>query len=50
MSVLALCSTDQSLDVPKCVMLSVVHDLAEAIAGDIAPSDGISREEKRKLE
>ncbi len=31
-------------------MLSVVHDLAEAIAGDIAPSDGVSREEKRKLE
>ena len=31
-------------------MLSVVHDLAEAIAGDIAPSDGISREEKRRLE
>jgi len=50
MSVLALCSTDQSLDIPKCVMLAVVHDLAEAIAGDIAPSDGITREEKRKLE
>jgi len=50
MSILALCSTDQSLDISKCVMLSVVHDLAEAIVGDIAPSDGVSREEKRKLE
>ncbi|KAF8328401.1 HD domain-containing protein [Cantharellus anzutake] len=50
MSILALCTTDQGLDVSKCVMLSVVHDLAEAIVGDIAPSDGIPSAEKKKLE
>ncbi|KAG8745639.1 hypothetical protein FRC10_007336 [Ceratobasidium sp. 414] len=46
MSVLALCTSDATLDIPKCVMMSVVHDLAEAVVGDIAPWEGISRAEK----
>ncbi|KAG9097930.1 hypothetical protein FS749_005076 [Ceratobasidium sp. UAMH 11750] len=50
MSVLALCTSDTTLDVPKCVMMSVVHDLAEAVVGDIAPWEGISREEKAARE
>ncbi|KAJ3777142.1 HD domain-containing protein [Lentinula raphanica] len=50
MAVLAMCTTDSKLDVAKCVMLSVVHDLAEAQVGDIAPSHGISKEEKSRLE
>ncbi|KAJ4500812.1 HD domain-containing protein [Lentinula lateritia] len=50
MAVLSMCTSDKNLDVAKCVMLSVVHDLAEAQVGDIAPSHGISREEKSRLE
>ncbi|KAG8945629.1 hypothetical protein FRC04_000676 [Tulasnella sp. 424] len=50
MAILALCSSDQNLDVGKCALLAVVHDLAEAQVGDIAPSDGISKQDKRKLE
>ncbi|KAG8932742.1 hypothetical protein FRC02_000643 [Tulasnella sp. 418] len=50
MSILALCSSSTSLDITKCVLLAIVHDLAEAQVGDIAPSDGISKEEKRRLE
>ncbi|KAG9047718.1 hypothetical protein FS837_001682 [Tulasnella sp. UAMH 9824] len=50
MAVLALCSSDKGLDVGKCVLLAVIHDLAEAQVGDIAPSDGISKQEKRRLE
>ncbi|KIO25838.1 hypothetical protein M407DRAFT_236390 [Tulasnella calospora MUT 4182] len=50
MAVLALCSSDKSLDIGKCVLLAVVHDLAEAQVGDIAPSDGISKQDKRRLE
>ncbi|KAJ3851585.1 HD domain-containing protein [Lentinula lateritia] len=50
MAVLSMCTSDKNLDVAKCVMLSVVHDLAEAQVGDIAPSHGISREEKLRLE
>ncbi|KAF9785193.1 HD domain-containing protein [Thelephora terrestris] len=50
MAVLALCCSDETLDIPKCVMLAVVHDLAEAQVGDIAPRENIPKEEKRKLE
>ena len=50
MSILALCTSDPTLDVPKCVMMAVVHDLAEAMVGDIAPWEGISKEEKMKRE
>ncbi|KAF9068270.1 HD domain-containing protein [Rhodocollybia butyracea] len=50
MALLSMCTSDAKLDVAKCVMLSVVHDLAEAQVGDIAPSHGISKEEKSRLE
>ncbi|KAJ8095029.1 hypothetical protein PM082_010247 [Marasmius tenuissimus] len=50
MSILALCASDPHLDIPKCVMMCVVHDLAEAQVGDIAPHEGISKAEKRRLE
>jgi len=50
MAMLALCCEDKSLDIPKCVMLAVVHDLAEAQVGDIAPSEGFSKAEKNRLE
>ncbi|KAI0831911.1 HD domain-containing protein [Trametes gibbosa] len=50
MSVLAMCTSDPDLDVPKCVMMAVVHDLAEAQVGDIAPQEGIPKAEKRRLE
>lgn len=51
MSILALLSEeDQQLDIGKCVQMAVVHDLAEAIVGDITPHDGISKEQKQKLE
>lgn len=30
MAVLALCSSDVKLNIAKCVMLCIVHDLAEA--------------------
>lgn len=50
MSVLALMSEDQNLDIFRCVALAVVHDLAEAEVGDITPFDGISKEEKQRME
>ncbi|VDC06101.1 unnamed protein product [Peniophora sp. CBMAI 1063] len=50
MAVLAMCTSDTKLDVAKCVMLAVVHDLAEAQVGDIAPREGTPKEEKRRLE
>ncbi|KAJ8591006.1 HD domain-containing protein [Rhizopogon salebrosus TDB-379] len=50
MAILAMCTSDITLDISKCVMMSVVHDLAEAQVGDITPREGISKEEKRQLE
>ncbi|EJD43817.1 HD domain-containing protein [Auricularia subglabra TFB-10046 SS5] len=50
MGILAMCTNDASLDVPKCVMLALVHDIAEAQVGDITPHEGISKAEKRRLE
>ncbi|KAJ7921217.1 HD domain-containing protein [Mycena leptocephala] len=50
MAVLAMCSSDQKLDISKCVMMCLVHDLAEAHVGDIAPREGITSTEKRRRE
>ncbi|KAI9509670.1 HD domain-containing protein [Russula earlei] len=50
MAVLAMCVSDQSLDIAKCVMMALVHDLAEAQVGDIAPREGIPKAEKSRLE
>ncbi|KAH9933407.1 HD domain-containing protein [Fomitopsis serialis] len=50
MAILAMCTSDASLDISKCVMMCLVHDLAEAQVGDIAPREGIHKIEKRRLE
>ncbi|KXN86731.1 HD domain-containing protein C4G3.17 [Leucoagaricus sp. SymC.cos] len=50
MAVLAMCTSDSTLDIPKCVMMCVVHDLAEAQVGDIAPRECIPKETKARLE
>ncbi|KAG1732377.1 HD domain-containing protein [Suillus lakei] len=50
MAILAMCTSDNTLDVSKCVMMAVVHDLAEAQVGDITPREGISKQEKQHLE
>jgi putative hydrolase of HD superfamily len=39
-----------ALDVAKCVQMAIVHDLAESLVGDIAPDQGVSKEEKYELE
>ncbi|CAH1776081.1 unnamed protein product [Owenia fusiformis] len=39
-----------NIDKERCIKLALVHDMAECIVGDIAPADGISKEEKHKRE
>ncbi|GJM93775.1 hypothetical protein PR202_ga10363 [Eleusine coracana subsp. coracana] len=34
----------------QCIKIAIVHDLAEAIVGDITPSDGIPKAEKSRRE
>lgn len=38
------------VDRDKCVKMAIVHDIAEAIVGDITPIDGIPKEEKSRRE
>lgn len=38
------------LNKDKCIRMALVHDMAEAITGDITPDDGISADEKSRLE
>lgn len=48
---MALVSADlPGLDRNKCIKMAIVHDLAEAIVGDITPHDGVSKEEKNRRE
>lgn len=46
----SLCLQNFDVDVPKCIRMSLVHDLAESIVGDITPYDGVSKEEKKNRE
>ena len=39
-----------SFDISKCMEMAILHDLAESIVGDIAPSDNIPKEEKQRME
>ncbi|KAJ0989855.1 hypothetical protein J5N97_008211 [Dioscorea zingiberensis] len=34
----------------RCVKMAIVHDIAEAIVGDITPSDGVPKLEKSRME
>jgi len=40
----------QGLDPVKVVLLALIHEMGESYAGDITPVDGVSKEEKRRLE
>lgn len=42
--------TDPQVNRDKLLKICMVHDLAEAKVGDITPYDGVSKEEKRRLE
>lgn len=41
---------DGKIDVNKCIKMSLVHDLAESVVGDITPYDNVSNEEKHRRE
>ncbi|KAJ2515748.1 hypothetical protein GGI11_003668 [Coemansia sp. RSA 2049] len=50
MGIMAMLIEDEALDRSRCIKMAIVHDLAESLVGDITPHDGVSKEEKRKLE
>ncbi|KAJ8634724.1 hypothetical protein MRB53_008991 [Persea americana] len=51
MGIMALVAPDiPGVNRDRCVKMAIVHDIAEAIVGDITPSDGISKSEKSRRE
>ncbi|XP_023536851.1 HD domain-containing protein 2-like [Cucurbita pepo subsp. pepo] len=51
MGIMALISSDiPGVNRDKCIKMAIVHDIAEAIVGDITPFDGVSKLEKNRRE
>ena len=50
MSMLSFLITDKQVDRDELIKICLVHDLAEAKVGDITPLDGVSKEDKRRME
>ena len=49
--VLAPATTErEAIDRDRAIRMALVHDLAECVVGDITPNDGVSDDEKRRLE
>jgi len=38
------------IDIPHCTKMALVHDMAEALVGDITPVDGVAKDEKSRRE
>ncbi|XP_052185473.1 uncharacterized protein LOC127797038 isoform X2 [Diospyros lotus] len=51
MALMALIAADlPGVNRERCIKIAIVHDIAEALVGDITPSDGIPKEEKSRRE
>lgn len=49
-ALLTLLFAPTNLDKEKCLKMAIIHDLQEAIVGDITPYDDITAEEKSQIE
>lgn len=45
-----LCPPETGIDRDRCVKLALIHDMAEALVGDITPPDNVPKDEKFKRE
>ncbi|WFC99159.1 hypothetical protein MYAM1_001901 [Malassezia yamatoensis] len=50
MAMLAMLIDSEQLDISKCVMMALIHDLAEAQVGDLTPMCNVSKDEKQRME
>lgn len=50
MTMLAPPSLSSRLNVPHCTKMALIHDVAEALVGDITPVDGVAKSEKNRRE
>ncbi|KAJ2896031.1 hypothetical protein MKZ38_005916 [Zalerion maritima] len=49
-SMLAPPSLSSKLDIARCMKMSLIHDMAESLVGDITPVDDVSKPEKNRRE
>jgi hypothetical protein len=50
MAMMCMLVRDPTVDRHRCMKMSLCHDLAESIIGDITPSEGVSKETKKRIE
>ncbi|CAN9158242.1 unnamed protein product [Alternaria alternata] len=50
LTMMAPAPLSSKLDIARCCRMAVIHDMAEALVGDITPVDGVSKEEKSRRE
>ena len=50
MSIISMIIPNNSINIEQCVMISIIHDVAESLVGDITPLDGLLKEEKHRRE
>jgi putative hydrolases of HD superfamily len=50
MSMMTFLIKDASVNRDRLLKVCLVHDLAESIVGDITPYDGVSKEDKKRME
>lgn len=43
-------SLSSKLNIPRCTKMALIHDMAEALVGDITPVDGVAKHEKSRRE
>ncbi|RDL38897.1 Uncharacterized protein BP5553_03237 [Venustampulla echinocandica] len=43
-------SLSARLNIPRCTQMALIHDMAEALVGDITPVDGVPKDEKNRRE
>lgn len=50
MSIIAMAIPAEKVSIDKCVKIALVHDIAEALVGDITPFGGVTKAEKHRRE
>lgn len=50
MGLMSLLASDCGVDAQRCIRMALVHDIAEAIVGDITPHCNVGDDDKYKLE
>ncbi|KAH0608559.1 uncharacterized protein H6S33_001693 [Morchella sextelata] len=45
-----LCPPEENINKDRCVKLALIHDMAEALVGDLTPPDNVPKEEKYRRE